>query len=103
MRDLEADLEICAKATPGPWRHDALDALDTPEGWVCQFYEGADSNTQEIRDFPNFENNIVFVREARTGWPHAIQRALDAEERVDKLEHELRMLQDVINQRGPQP
>lgn len=98
MRDLEEDLKICAAATPGPWKQDAPDALDTSEGWVCQFYEGADSNTQEVREFPNCENNIVFVREARTGWPHAIQRAFAAEERVDKLERELRMLHDVINQ-----
>lgn len=57
MRDLEADLAVCANAS-------------SPE----------------------------FMTAAPVGWPEAIKRALTAEERVDKLEDELRMLQDTINQ-----
>jgi hypothetical protein len=98
MRDLEADLAICAAATPGPWLSTTSEVVTADNfAWVCQLWY----KTEE--GMPNQSANAFFIATARTGWPHAIQRALDAEERVDKLQHELRMLQDVINQRGPQP
>ena len=56
-RDLKADLEICNKATPGPWR--------AGESFV--------------------EDNMRFVAQAREGWPHAIERALKAEALAQKL------------------
>lgn len=86
MRDLEADLAICEAATPGPW-----------ELWQMH------GPWQELRSgsFPIVaclqREDAKFVSAARTGWPEAIRRALASEERVDKLENELRMLHDIIN------
>lgn len=87
LRDLEADLAICEAATPGPW-----------EAWQ---YHGP---WQAIRaeHYPIvsciMQTDTRFITAAREGWPHAIHRALEAEERVDRLEHELRMLQDHLNE-----
>lgn len=41
-----------------------------------------------------------FVVEARVGWPHAIRRAIAAEERADKLQEEIRLLHDAMHGRG---
>lgn len=32
MRDLKADLELCEKASPGPWRDERMIA-ESREGW----------------------------------------------------------------------
>jgi hypothetical protein len=71
MRDLKADLELCNKATQGPWKHDEWN-LDCSEVYA-----------------PEVDNPIIlvghdpydadFIVQAREGWPHAIERALEAE------------------------
>ena len=60
-RDLMADLEICNRATRGPW------------------------------DIYNI-NNAEFIAAAREGWPHAIERAIKAEEDLIKTEDEVARL-----------
>lgn len=40
---------------------------------------------------------LFFVADARKGWPYAIKRTLEAEKQVDQLQHEIRMLQDQLN------
>ncbi|GIP38331.1 hypothetical protein J31TS4_16110 [Paenibacillus sp. J31TS4] len=88
MRDLEKDLEICAAATKG---------LDTAgDGEVFTVYLDEDDGV--VARF-NREVDAAFFVDAATGWPEAIQRALDAEAKVDRLENELRMLQDSLNRR----
>jgi hypothetical protein len=75
-RDLSRDLAICNAATPGPWRvvtesivgFDVFDVM-TP---------------RDITVF-NSEADAKFCAEARTGWPHAIERALAAEKEVARL------------------
>ncbi|MNO32460.1 hypothetical protein D3C76_224490 [compost metagenome] len=94
MRDLEADQAICEAATPGPWQIGTQDC-------VVQDFWDVDGSRQLIFDAKhplNFKADTIFTAAARTGWPEAIKRALAAEERVDKLEDELRMLHDTINQ-----
>lgn len=68
-RDLKADLELCNRATPGPW--EAEDGL-------------ADPMVVMGRDYSHYfyvhtERDAQFIAQAREGWPHAIERALKAE------------------------
>lgn len=39
-------------------------------------------------------DTLTFAIECREGWLHAVLRAIEAEERIDRLEHELRMIHD---------
>lgn len=61
MRDLKADLEICEKATPGPWEELNDNPIDTY--WAEKHPE-----------------DFAFIAAAREGWPEAIERAIAAEE-----------------------
>lgn len=75
-RDLHADLAICNAATAGLWALDydweerryCVEAVDVPSwgGGVIVADCGQDADAR-------------FIAEARTGWPHAIERALAAE------------------------
>ncbi|QIC06152.1 hypothetical protein GOP56_11360 [Brevibacillus sp. 7WMA2] len=38
----------------------------------------------------------TFIAEARTGWPHAIERALDAEMKVAQMERRLRAVESTV-------
>lgn len=77
-RDLTADLTICNAATDGPWSV-YIDGYSGMGGWTedCNIapdiardvYEGGDA---------------TFIAEARTGWPHAIERAMAAEAEVER-------------------
>ena len=108
MRDLKADLELCNKATPGPWyagvtdderfmnlhyvtteprsyRHDGERAF--VEGLIRRDKVVAITLLQTPRfvDCWQFGENTRFIAEAREGWPHAIERALKAEALVREL------------------
>lgn len=72
-RDLKADLELFNKATPGPWEFGAIYA-GTIAGELDE--ERHRANRELLKNF-------------REGWPHAIERALDAEELVRELVQEL--------------
>ena len=78
MRDLKADLELCEKATAGPWfaYRTALGqvTVQCPPGWICVMSDKGNWATAKA------------IAEAREGWPEAIQRAMAAEERVKELE-----------------
>ncbi len=75
-RDLKADLKVCDRATQGPWRHE----------W--------NPNCSEIYA-PGVDKPIIlvghdpydadFIVQAREGWPHAIERAIEAETLVREL------------------
>ena len=80
-RDLKADLELCNEATPGPW--EAEDGL-------------ADPMVVMGRDYSHYfyvhtEWDAQFIAQAREGWPHAIERAIKAEEIVQDLTRVLRL------------
>lgn len=95
-RDLEEDLKICEGATQGPWIEfgqeiwclgTSYHSKTDPHRWVCDVIG---------------DTNRKFIAEAREGWAHAIKRAQKAEGQVDTLIHEMRMLQDDLNQRRRQ-
>jgi hypothetical protein len=87
-RDLKADLKFCNRATQGPWRHEwnpncsevYAPGVDTPIILVGHDPYDAD-----------------FVVQAREGWPHAIERALEAEKRVEELENQVDILSTTLN------
>jgi hypothetical protein len=68
-RDLKADLELFNRATPGPWEFGPIYA-----GTIA-------GELDEERDRANRE----LLNNFREGWPHAIERALKAEEAVQSL------------------
>lgn len=85
-RDLHADLAICNAATPGPWLYDAGDIvsveLDYESVDLLNPYDGA--------------KDARFIAAARTGWPHAIERAMAAEAEVERLRGNCQALFDAL-------
>ena len=85
MRDLKADLELCNKATPGPW---VICDWDTD---VCGGIIAPDTQEVVIEaedwDMPVKvkREDAEFMCQAREGWPHAIERAIKAETLVNEL------------------
>ncbi|NGQ95442.1 hypothetical protein G3578_09780 [Brevibacillus sp. SYP-B805] len=73
-RDLLHDLSICNAATPGPLNTDGYEV----------FTEYVDTTLDDalIARFKS-DDDAIFFAEARTGWPHAIERALKAENERD--------------------
>ena len=98
-RDLKADLEICNKATPGPWkcRGEDCDGINTAyypenkirtEGYGCDNTFIADLNDDEYHIYSSLQEQIAnaeFIAQAREGWPEAIERAIKAEAEVERL------------------
>ena len=75
MRDLKADLEICNKATPGPWNGEENTGVEPV------FETGCGCCTESTLS----KEDAEFIAEAREGWPHAIERAIKAEAEVERL------------------
>jgi hypothetical protein len=77
-RDLHADLAICNAATAGPWEwgvDNGESLLQNSRGVPVVFISEPGITDADAR----------FIAEARTGWPHAIERALAAEKEVARL------------------
>ena len=118
MRDLQKDLELCKKATPGPWKWDVNKhchgvRLESYK-WVvmdfvrwgmqgaqpCFLQEGildkaSDLAIERKAHHAGFDMDIMhpdaqFIAEAREGWPHAIERAIKAETKLTKIQRILR-------------
>jgi len=103
MRDLFKDLELCEKATPGPWEQmngtDVFTKLgavngdgvkaDDNAGWYiadCGVEGFTPVNGEDMElSIAEQRANARFIAEAREGWPHAIRRALEAEAERDEL------------------
>ncbi len=77
MRDLKADLELCAAAVPGPWfayrTTSGTVTVQCPPGWVCVMSDKGDMATAKC------------IAEAREAWPEAIRRAIAAEQGMIEL------------------
>lgn len=75
-RDLQKDLELCSKATKGPWY---IDKVDGPNRLIAttSFYGGGKIYTKGQEASPGAD--AEFIAEAREGWPGAIKRAMVAE------------------------
>ena len=116
-RDLKADLEICRKATQGPWEICLGSGVN-----LCTTVIAADGKYMICDCLPDWfldegaapENhvpNLQFIAEAREGWPHAIERAVKAETLVREFVEVAEMLlqwwnngyicQDCPNPSGP--
>ena len=98
-RDLKADLELCNKATPGPWIKDErvgcvavypesageINCMEESAGKRI-FYKGGVRVDDERGIFKHWTvkeqdiHDAEFIAQAREGWPHAIERAIEAEE-----------------------
>ena len=91
-RDLLADLELCDRATQGPWRHDEWN-LDCSEVYA----PGVDNPIILVGHDPYAADFIV---QAREGWPHAIERAIKAESLARELVGVIDDLCRQINQCG---
>ena len=74
MRDLQKDLELCEKATEGPWEIMVRDGVIIIPGIVS----GANGYSGYYD--PPEKEDAEFIAAAREGWPYAIERALKAEE-----------------------
>ena len=91
-RDLIADLKICNKATSGPWL-----IADEPEVIIENTFSSPilfsavafedDLGASKVEALKT--EDLDFILQAREGWPHAIERALYAEELVRELVQEL--------------
>lgn len=83
-RDLKADLELCNKATSGPW----IEGTDLSEV-IIQNAEGEEVLLAVWYDNVKWvgirEENLNLFLQAREGWPHAIERAIKAELLVREL------------------
>jgi hypothetical protein len=85
-RDLSRDLAICNAATPGPWeckKNAHPEFNGQPWGWIQA--GGRQIATWSGSRNQNHAADNRFIVEARTGWPHAIERALAAEAEVARL------------------
>ncbi|UYZ12185.1 hypothetical protein A6764_00035 [Brevibacillus sp. WF146] len=94
-RDLNVDLAICNAATSGPWAADKGYEQSERGNYV---YSQADGSVvcaeQDDTDCVLTDTDARFIAEARTGWPHAIERALAAEKRVAELEARLACIEE---------
>jgi len=105
-RDLEADLAICEAATPGPWmfceyEHTRRDGTYWHIRAGSGFFDDCSFQGFELASYMS-SSDARFIAEARTGWPYAIRRALEAEAEVDRLRNELNILQEQLEQRCAQ-
>lgn len=87
-RDLRADQVICEAASVGPWLFDPGNVPEWDGGdeggilahngeYVCDFGDSTQYYpTQGTAPSPA---DVTFITEARTGWPHAIERAINTE------------------------
>lgn len=94
-RDLNADLAVCNAATEGPWA-----VSDLVRGYVivdigkyvpiATTVEYHDDGSEYLRlNYDDYADNQRFIAEARTGWPHAIERALAAEIAIQGEQEEM--------------
>ena len=106
MRDLQADLGICNKATPGPWMY----LKDIFNGSIykklsdgCRGHKLCELGTygSVIFDRERYDDNAHFIAEAREGWPEAIERAIKAEEQAVALKEGLKRIKTNIEEYHP--
>ncbi|AYK07724.1 hypothetical protein [Brevibacillus laterosporus] len=94
-RNLREDLEICYAATKGHW------------SWCGDKFGDLVVYSPKLRGFHNNGGEIAeldygsqedarFIAEARDGWPHAIERALDAEMKIAQMERRLRAVESTV-------
>ena len=80
-RDLQKDLEICNKATRGPWY--TVPKEGTPNRLIAttSFFGGGKIYAKGQEASPGVD--AEFIAAAREGWPEAIERAMRAEKALE--------------------
>jgi len=82
-RDLKADKKICDRATPGPWKW--ITKGNTVQSRAVTTDTGECGLQKTIcASISPKTADAQFITSAREGWPEAIERAIKAEEIVDK-------------------
>ena len=73
LREIDADLVLAEKATPGPWAH--------KQGEYCSHWISREDNLSNIAEIPtsshytapDVSQNAAFIAASRTGWPTALR------------------------------
>ncbi|MDN4069962.1 hypothetical protein QYF50_18835 [Paenibacillus vini] len=70
-------------ATPGTWNStgDAVRCDHSPNGWICQMFEGSENSEEPTRDFENAFINAEFIANA----PDDIAYLLSEVERLQQI------------------
>lgn len=84
VRDLQADLEICNSATPGPYE------VLLEEGCI----DVVSPQSKSVAMVCNKEVATFFAN-ARIGWPETIKYAMKLEDEIDRLRNEINILQEM--------
>lgn len=104
-RNLKVDLEICNRASKAPWRV-ATNKHPTTSGNSWGWVEGTRENWCWSNDNKKSYADARFIAQAREGWPHAIERAIEAEalarELVEALKH-IERLAELARRRSRYP
>ena len=74
-RDLKADLELCNRASGESWKQ----ASDTGYPYIVM-----DETFENVMAVYCTGDDAQFIAQAREGWPHAIERAIEAEAKLEK-------------------
>ena len=88
MRDLKADLELCNRASGESWKQ----ASDTGYPYTIM-----DETFENVMAVYCTGDDAQFIAQAREGWPHAIERALEAEAETLKYKEAHRHVLDILN------
>ncbi len=94
-RDLKKDLELCNKATKGPWYTGGIDGVPNRLIATTSFYGGGKIYTRGQEANPGAD--AEFIAAARDGWPEAIKRSIEAEAKILELENRIDVLSTVVN------
>lgn len=94
-RNLKKDLELCNKATKGPWYTGGIDGVPNRLIATTSFFGGGKVYTRGQDANPGVD--AEFIAEARTGWPEAIKRSIEAEAKILELENRIDVLSTVVN------
>ena len=126
MRDLKADVELCNKATPGPWKfhevefqcgRDECPYEKKREDNSClkcdgvEIYQSAfvpEVLTLGCGEYDGMNDaDAEFIAQSREGWLHAIERAIKAEtlvlelrEALNKIAYPVRYLQNEADKKN---
>jgi len=80
MRDYQKDLEVCERATKGPWESDALGLV-----WGPGMQEGKYVNRKiMVVNSVSTKNDAEFIAIARTALPWYIKRCMELEDQLTK-------------------
>ena len=96
MRNAKDDLEICGKASPGPWRV-KTNAHRATRGGSWGWIEGPRENWCWADERPRSRRDADFIAMAREALPYWIERA----ERLERaLEHACVLITNHVNAYG---